>query len=359
MSRTWVHARIVCELALAISLATRPAWAGEDGGHGRASADASATTSHAGPTGPPSPETSTSVGEPFQVLKSGPGTGNKRVIYRAKVLPVTDLEITLRQLFVMEGNLQSTANADAKAGPSPRVAIAVSVVNNSLIISRPTAAVEEVMSLLHELDQSGGQIVLDVEIGEADIDEEENDNASQSADAQTGEASVNQWRWAERPAKMKTIGRVRLTALDNQAAFAQMGARVPMVESVSRTADRELPTTSLMNVGLLVGVTPRVNTDGSIVMEIDAEQSELGSEAEGIPISIAGGQVVRTPRIDNTTIQTTLTVADGQTVVLGAVARSDQTNKALVIVITPHIIRPNKPETSPNLSQPSDPSETP
>jgi general secretion pathway protein D len=54
------------------------------------------------------------------------------------------------------------------------------------------------------------------------------------------------------------------------------------------------------------------------VMEIDAEKSALGPEAEGVPISIAAnGDVVRQPLINTTTAQTTISAMNGQTVVLG------------------------------------------
>ena len=52
-------------------------------------------------------------------------------------------------------------------------------------------------------------------------------------------------------------------------------------------------------------------------MQIDAEKSEVGIEAEGIPISVsASGQIVRAPRIDATTAFTTVSALSGQTVVL-------------------------------------------
>ena len=82
---------------------------------------------------------------------------------------------------------------------------------------------------------------------------------------------------------------------------------------------------TLENVGLILGVTPRISPDGLVVMEIDAEKSEVGPEAEGIPVSIAAnGQVIRSPRIDTTTAQTTVSAMDGQTIVLGGLITKTQ-----------------------------------
>ncbi|MFZ5833691.1 MAG: secretin N-terminal domain-containing protein [Planctomycetota bacterium] len=279
--------------------------------------------------------------EPLQVLKSG--DEHTRLIYRAKALPAMELENTLKQLFQSEAELRSSADSDAPRAPSARVAVAPSAVSNVLIISGPPDAVAEVRSLLEGLDQPTGQIMLDVEIGEAPMGEETAEAGARSDGAQPADASTQQQRWTERPAKMETIGRVRLTTLDNQPAFAQMGARVPRVVGVSKSGDGEVRSTTLENVGLIVGVTPRITPDGAVVMEIDAEQSQLGPESEGIPIESRGDKVVRTPRIDTTTVQSTVTVSDGQTVVLASVARTrmGESDKALVIVVTPHIVVPD------------------
>jgi hypothetical protein len=80
------------------------------------------------------------------------------------------------------------------------------------------------------------------------------------------------------------------------------------------------------NVGLIVAVTPRISPDGMVVMEIDAERSQLGPLTEGIPVGFGqNGAVLRQPRIDITQAQTTISAMDGQTVVFGGmITQSDQ-----------------------------------
>ena len=74
----------------------------------------------------------------------------------------------------------------------------------------------------------------------------------------------------------------------------------------------------LENVGILIGVKPRTSPDCVIVMEINAEKSQLGPIDQGIPISInANGDVIRSPQINITTAQTTVSARSGQTVILG------------------------------------------
>ncbi|HZZ71410.1 MAG TPA: secretin N-terminal domain-containing protein [Pirellulales bacterium] len=115
------------------------------------------------------------------------------------------------------------------------------------------------------------------------------------------------------------LSRPQIMTLDNQAAFIQVGQRVPQITGVSTpTSGGQINTVTTTNVGVILGVTPRISPDGLVVMEVDAEKSEVGADADGIPISISPtGQVIRSPKIDVTVAQTTVSALSGQTVILG------------------------------------------
>ncbi len=118
--------------------------------------------------------------------------------------------------------------------------------------------------------------------------------------------------------RMQVLSRPQIMTLDNQPAFVQVGQRVPRITSSQLTINGTINNTVLENVGLLLGVTPRISPDGLVVMEINAEKSKLGPQDEGIPISIsAGGDVIFSPIIDIITAQTTVSARSGQTVVIG------------------------------------------
>lgn len=118
--------------------------------------------------------------------------------------------------------------------------------------------------------------------------------------------------------RLEVLSRPQVMTLDNQPAFIQVGQRVPRIQATTITQTGTTNSVTLENVGLILGVTPRISPDGLVVMEIDAEKSAVGPEAEGVPISIStSGQVIRSPRIDTTTAQTTVSAMDGQTVILG------------------------------------------
>ena len=127
--------------------------------------------------------------------------------------------------------------------------------------------------------------------------------------------------------RLDVLSRPQITTLDNQRAFIQVGQRVPRVVSSTLSTFGQTNAVELENVGLILVVTPRTSPNGVVVMEVDAERSEVGPESEGIPISTSNdGTIVRSPRIDITTAQTTVTAASGETIVLGGLITSRENN---------------------------------
>lgn len=167
--------------------------------------------------------------------------------------------------------------------------------------------------------------------------------------------------------RLEILSRPQVLTLDNQQAFIQVGQRVPRIVNSIITQQNTQNVVALENVGLIIGVTPRISPEGNVVMEIDAEKSKLGPENEGIPISIAqDGTVIRSPRVDTITAQATVSAADGETIILGGlISRSTRTlhrqvpwlgdipiikylfsydynsiqRTELLIIMTPHVIR--------------------
>jgi general secretion pathway protein D len=117
--------------------------------------------------------------------------------------------------------------------------------------------------------------------------------------------------------RLEVLSRPQIMALDGQPGYILVGQRVPTITGV--TLDQFGQTNNILyqQVGIIMQVRPRISPDGLVVMELTTEKSEVGPEAEGIPISVtAGGQIVRAPRINATTAVTTVSALSGQTVVL-------------------------------------------
>jgi general secretion pathway protein D len=173
-------------------------------------------------------------------------------------------------------------------------------------------------------------------------------------------------RALDQSGSMEVLSRPQVMTLDNQQAFIQVGQRVPRVVSSSITQFGQVNSVAMEDVGLLLGVTPRISPEGNVVMEIDAEKSKVGKESDGIPISVsADGAIIRSPRVDVTTAQTTVSAASGQTIVIGGLIMTGNDSitkkvpwlgdvpllgrlfrydgytsvrKELLIILTPHVI---------------------
>ena len=167
--------------------------------------------------------------------------------------------------------------------------------------------------------------------------------------------------------RLEVLSRPQVRTLDNQPAFIQVGQRVPRIVGSTVNQNGQSNAITLENVGLILGVTPRISPDGAVVMEVDAERSALGPESDGIPVSIApDGSVIRSPRIDTTTAQATVSASSGETIILGGLITkktltidrrvpllsdipllgnffrydyNQQERSELLIILTPYVIR--------------------
>ena len=166
--------------------------------------------------------------------------------------------------------------------------------------------------------------------------------------------------------RLDILSRPQVMTLNNQPAFVLVGQRVPYVTSINQgqTGVTSTPV-EFQNVGLVLGVTPRISPDGLVVMEIDAEKSKLSENTVTVGISENGQPVEQNP-IDTTTLQTTVSARSGQTVILGGLITKDKNSQSrrvpyladipvmgdlfrydkvvearseLLIIMTPHIVR--------------------
>ena len=118
--------------------------------------------------------------------------------------------------------------------------------------------------------------------------------------------------------RIEILSRPQIRTLDNQPALIQVGENVPFILNSTITAFGQTNSIEFRDVGLILGVTPRISPDGTVVMEVDAEKSTVGPEEQGIPIAVTiDGTIIRAPSIETTRAQTTVSAASGETIVLG------------------------------------------
>jgi len=126
--------------------------------------------------------------------------------------------------------------------------------------------------------------------------------------------------------RLDILGRPQIMTVDNVMATIHVGENVPYITQVNPATNLASQTFSVdfTDVGIQLQVTPRINPDGLVVMNVTAIRSQLGPESEGIPISVAAdGTVIRSPRIEIAETNSTVSAMNGQTVVLGGLITKD------------------------------------
>jgi general secretion pathway protein D len=166
--------------------------------------------------------------------------------------------------------------------------------------------------------------------------------------------------------RLEVLSRPQVTTLDNQQAYVFVGQNVPYIANVNTTTYGQNNSIQWINAGLGLLVTPRISPDNVVSMQIDAQKSEVGPRSEGVPITAVNGEVITQPPINIAQAQTTVSAADGQTVVLGGLITKSKTDfhrkvpwlgdvpvlgrlfrydgvenvrKELLIIMTPRVVR--------------------
>jgi len=168
--------------------------------------------------------------------------------------------------------------------------------------------------------------------------------------------------------ELKILSRPHIMTADNQEARILVGAEIPIVTSQSDTdvtgvggQTRFLQNVQYRDTGVVVQVTPQVNSEGLINMTVSQEVSEIA--AEGSRIDVAG---ITSPSFTTREAETTVVVQSGETIIIGGIiqetktaaasgvpylkdipvlgqlfrSKNDNTRRTeLIILITPYVVR--------------------
>ena len=214
-------------------------------------------------------------------------------------------------------------------------------ITNSLLIRGTAEQLEEIHSLLRQLDQPRQQIRLKALLAEVALKEAPQDGAGSTTSPVSDGALDEVIRELQQRGDLRVLARPELLVLDNQPAFLQLGQRVPRIVGTATTRGGVTNTVQLENVGTIVAVTCRIADEGSVTMEIDLERSHLGPEDEGTPLSVGpDGDTIRTASVHTMTLQTTVKLRSEQNILIGgSVYQSEHGWRELVLLVRPEIIR--------------------
>jgi len=118
----------------------------------------------------------------------------------------------------------------------------------------------------------------------------------------------------ERSNRANIISNPKITTTNNRKAKILVGKEIPLIT----LDERGNPITELKRVGISLEVTPYINSDKRITMDLHPEVSDLSSQA-----TVTGGLIFTTSNAD-----TRVMVMDGETAVIGGLIRTNETKFA-------------------------------
>ena len=259
--------------------------------------------------------------------------------------------------------------------------------NNALLIMATPERYAQIEAALLQLDAVPLQLLLEASIAEVNLTDQfrygiqysfQNRNlsvlgsgvASAALAPSTGGLSAAILRGGDIQAvldllstltKVRVISAPKLLVLNNRTATLQVGDQVPIATSSAvgvLTANAPVVNTiQLLDTGIILRVTPRVNQSGLVLLELSQEVSA------SVPTSSSS---LNSPTIQQRRISTSVVVQDGQTIAIGGLIRDNRTRSRsgipvlkdipvvgalfgqtddqvdrteLLVLITPHVIR--------------------
>ena len=320
------------------------------------------------------------------------GTDRLSKVFQLKNAQASEVETTLQRYFREEADRIRQRVGPAQLGSlSRQLEQEVTVVGDSksqnVLVTTSPRYMDTVSKIIDELDAPPSQVMIQVLLAEVTLDSTDSFGIDLSVNAAGGASagfrtmaagagvttalgvpnlSVSAAdfdlliRALNEQGKLNVLSRPEMTVHNNETANMQVGEEIRLVTNVQRSNTGDITSTvEARQVGVILQVTPSISADGFVHMQIAPEISSLSQRTVQISEDFLA------PIIDTRTLNTTVTVKDGQTVVIGGLIQSrDEERKTkvpflgdipilgipfrshkisnikteLLIIITPHVI---------------------
>jgi general secretion pathway protein D len=121
--------------------------------------------------------------------------------------------------------------------------------------------------------------------------------------------------------KLDVLSRPYILASDNQLASITVGQEVPFITD-SRITDlgQTINTIQYQDIGIILNVTPHINNEGLVILDVAPEISQLTGDS--VPITTN----VNAPIFAKRSAQSRVGIRDGQTIVIGGMMQDMKTS---------------------------------
>lgn len=298
-------------------------------------------------------------------------------VYRPRNIPAGAMAANLTQF--VEAENQLLQDIDDQSSARRRAEKQISVVGdedtNVLLVGTSPRYYDDVAELIRQIDRPEPQVMISVLIAEVSVDDRFElgvEFAAQdlhfSQNATTGPNGVIQgngfdiiagtdigaagagfgglsltisgedfaflFRALDSQGQLEVLSRPTLLVQNNATGNITIGDRVPIVSGTTSAGGQSSTQIQYEEVGIILDVTPHINPDGYVNLEIAPEISQISNQA----LQVSEGLVATV--FSQRTAETTVTVRDGETVILGGLITEtveDAETKAPILGDIPYL----------------------
>ncbi|MBL7134372.1 MAG: hypothetical protein ISS78_09775, partial [Phycisphaerae bacterium] len=291
----------------------------------------------------------------IEELDSAPAQEREVRVYHPRNAAPEDIETALTSFLEQEAQTVSSTLGDEASGSAERllereVSVVAETTSGTLLLSASPRYFETLMKMVEELDKAPPQVLVQVMLAEVMLDDTTTTGIdwtfSKAFDPTTitGGSSLGvsssmavggglnlsvsgsdlsfYLQALQNQGRLEVLSRPQILASNNQTADINVGERVPLITS-SRITDNgdTINTIQYEPLGIQLEVTPRISPDGFVRMEVSPEISALSSSSVDISTGVTANIIT------NRSANTTATVRDGHTIVIGGLITTRDDNR--------------------------------
>lgn len=278
-------------------------------------------------------------------------TEREQIVFDLQYAQAETVEATLQEYFSSEAQRIRDVLSPSQGGSLTRqleqeVTVVGDTKSQKVLISASPRYIETVRQIVTELDAPPPQVIIQVLLAEVTLDQSDQWGLSADAFDIGGDSydigflgagaslatalgvpnlSVSSTdfsllvRALQAQGKLQILSNPRLTVNNNEVASIQVGENVALPDEVETLTDgRTRASVRREDVGVLLTVTPSISSDGFVRLDIEPEISTVTERTTQITEDFAA------PIISTRKVDTTVTVRDGQTVVIGGLIQTTQ-----------------------------------
>ncbi|MFI4872819.1 MAG: secretin N-terminal domain-containing protein [Phycisphaerales bacterium JB061] len=294
------------------------------------------------------------VRDVVEELDSIIATEREQIVFDLQYAQAETVQNTLQQYFQSEAARIRDILSPGQGGSLTRqleqeVTVVGDPKSQKVLISASPRYIDTVRSIVRELDAAPPQVIIQVLLAEVTLDDADQWGISADAFDVGGDnydvgflgagaslatalgvpnLSVSSTdfsllvRALQAQGKLEILSNPRLTVNNNESASIQVGENVALPDEVETLTDgRTRASIRREDVGVLLSVTPSISSDGFVRLDIQPEISVVSERTTQI------SEDFEAPIISTRKVDTTVTVRDGQTVVIGGLIQTTQEDR--------------------------------